>query len=329
MFKQPTVVILGAGASAEFGMPVGPKLLTQIGASVDRGRSSDPRFIGLMRERLGNERAERLFNAAPRLLPRIGQFDTIDEVLHFLSHDRDAVDLGKAAIAYQIAKAESDSLLSRATQDIEVEKECDTTWARAFLRIAMAGVRSQDFETYFSKVTVIDFNYDRVLQQYLYSALQRLYGLAPRDAAVCLKRLNVIRPYGSLGALDWEGVEPHLAFGDQDIDLAAALNGIRTFTEERSSGVVQQIDRALRDAQVCLVLGFGFHVQNIEMLSTTSRHYAPNAIFMTVYGMEENRDAVTGKMKEALKSTNEPTVSSTVARGLMHQLKPSISLAVS
>jgi hypothetical protein len=108
----------------------------------------------------------------------------------------------------------------------------------------MAGARSEDFETYFSKVTVIDFNYDRVLKQYLYSALQRLYGLAPVDAAQCLKQLNVIRPYGSLGALEWEGEERRLAFGDQDVDLATASSGIRTYTEERSSGQTEQIEIA-------------------------------------------------------------------------------------
>jgi hypothetical protein len=278
---------------------------------------------------MGNERAKQLLNAAPRLLPRIDQFDTIDEVLHFVSQDRDAVDLGKAAIAYQIAKAESDSVLHRARQDKEAEKHCDTqTWARYFLRIALAGVRSEDFETYFSKVTVIDFNYDRVLKQYLYDALQRLYGLAPGDAALCLKQLNVIRPYGSLGALDWEGVTPHLAFGDQNIDLLAALNGIRTFTEERSSGVMQQIDRALRDTQVCLVLGFGFHVQNVDLLST-ARGYAPNPIFMTVHAMGSNIEAVTDKMMHTLKSSSRPTTMETVALGLMASLKTSIALAVS
>jgi hypothetical protein len=326
MFKKPTIVILGAGVSAEFGMPVGPTLLTEIGASVDRGRASHPRFIGLMHEKMGQERAARLLNTAPRLLPLIDQFDTIDEVLHFVSRDRDAVDLGKAAIAYQIAKAESDSLLSRTLQDKEAEKECDTTWAHAFLRIAMAGVSSQDFETYFNHVTIIDFNYDRVLKQYLYSTLQRLYGLAPGDAALCLKQLNVIRPYGSLGPLDWEGEDAYLAFGNQDVDLVAALTSIRTFTEENSSRVIQQIDRALTDARVCLVLGFGFHVQNIAMLSSTRMH-ALNPTFMTVYRMGNNAGAVTNAVLAAVKSNAPATAMDTTAYALMVQLKPSISIA--
>ena len=165
-------------------------------------------------------------------------------MLHYVSHDPDAVEFGKAAIAYQIAKAESDSFLSQALLNQDAEKKCDATWAHTFLKIAVAGARSEDFETYFSKVTVIDFNYDRVLKQYLYSALQRLYGLAPVDAAQCLKQLNVIRPYGSLGALEWEGEERRLAFGDQDVDLATASSGIRTYTEERSSGQTEQIEIA-------------------------------------------------------------------------------------
>ena len=140
MFKKPTVVILGAGASAEFGMPLGSKLLTEIAASVDLGHGSHPRFIGLMRQKIGIERAQRLIDAAPRLLPLIGQFDTIDEVLHYVSHDRDAVDLGKTAIAYQIAKAEGDSLLFNALMPSEeAQKKCNGTWAHTFLRIALSG----------------------------------------------------------------------------------------------------------------------------------------------------------------------------------------------
>jgi hypothetical protein len=110
--------------------------------------------------------------------------------------------------------------------------------------------------------------------------------------------------------------------------LITALNLIRTFTEEKSAGVMQQIDHALRDAQVSLVLGFGFHVQNVEMLST-SRDYAPNPTFMTAYGIGANSNAVTKRLQDALKSNVAPTVMDTVAMGLMYQLKPSISLAVS
>ncbi len=276
---------------------------------------------------MGKERVERLLNAAPRLLPLIDQFDSIDEVLHFVSHDRDAVELGKAAIAYQIAKAESDSLLSR-VDDKDAENKCDATWARAFLRIAIAGATSQDFETYFRQVTVIDFNYDRVLQQYLYSSLQRLYGLAPADAAQCVKKLNVIRPYGSLGALEWEGVKPYLAFGNQEIDLATASNDIRTYTEEKSAGQMQQIDRVLTDAQVCLVLGFGFHTQNVAMLSCT-RDPASNPTFMTLYGMGASAGAVITKMQNAVKSSERPTATDGVAAALMRDFKTSIALAVS
>jgi hypothetical protein len=108
------------------------------------------------------------------------------------------------------------------------------------------------------------------------------------------------------------------------------MDGIRTFTEERSAGVMQQIDRALSDANVCLVLGFGFHVQNVEMLSC-SRDYAPNPIFMTVFGMGQNVDAVTDRMRHALKSENNPTTMNTAvnATGFIHSLKASIALAVS
>ena len=69
MFNKKTVLILGAGASAEFDMPVGSQLMSQIAEMIRfRNPNSDPHFRGRMSECLGAERTARLLAVCPRTL---------------------------------------------------------------------------------------------------------------------------------------------------------------------------------------------------------------------------------------------------------------------
>jgi hypothetical protein len=109
-------------------------------------------------------------------------------------------------------------------------------------------------------VTVIDFNYDRVLAQYLYWALQHNLGIPNGLAAECVKSLKILHPYGSLGKLDWEE-QNGLPFGTRDGNLADIANRIRAYTEEGESPDRVQIQDAIGAAHVIIVIGFGYHKQ--------------------------------------------------------------------
>jgi hypothetical protein len=119
MFSRPTVFIIGAGASAEFGMPLGSQLLEKVATTVARGTHGHPNhdvFVQQMRDGLGEERANRLFELGPRLAGVVSQFVSMDEALHFLSAEPDIVELGKLAIAHEIVHAERNSTLYRAIE---------------------------------------------------------------------------------------------------------------------------------------------------------------------------------------------------------------------
>jgi hypothetical protein len=112
MFNKPTVFIVGVGASEEFGMPLGGGLKTNIARRI---RSVDDlpgrALFDQMIKSLGEDRAEQLARLGLQLSEVIPRFNSMDEVLHFLSHDEDIVLLGKIAISYEILVAEQGSHL--------------------------------------------------------------------------------------------------------------------------------------------------------------------------------------------------------------------------
>src|SRR3546814_14130691 len=74
-------------------------------------------------------------------------------------------------------------------------------------------------------------------------------------AQILTRRLQVIHPYGTVGALPWQGKEPVIRYGQQfeTADLLAASRSLRTFTEgsndpQRSeeSRVGKECDRTCR-----------------------------------------------------------------------------------
>lgn len=330
MFNRKTVLILGAGASAEFNMPVGSQLMSQIADLVQfKSKHSDPHFRGQIFSYFGHERRAALAAAGSRLSSLISRFDSMDEVLHFLSGEAEAIQLGKVAIAYQILKAERNSVIyGMLLNNAEAIKQCDSTWASWFLRIAISAARRQDYKKLFQNVTVVDFNYDRIFPQYLHSALQRLYGFTEEESTAALGGLRILHPYGVLGPLEWQASEEAIPFADEEANLLAIAGRIRTFTEERNAPEMNEIKSAVADGRVFLVLGFGFHGQNIEILSV-GRAQLGIPCFMTVAGINpHNHNAVALKMQNAIQAFQLPQYLAEQARSLMDQLRTSISLSV-
>jgi hypothetical protein len=231
MFNKPTVLVIGAGASAEFGMPLGSALVTGVATSVTFEPGGEPNkvFLAQMHDCLGEERANQLLQLGKHLAAIASQFVSMDEALHFLSAEPDVVELGKLAIAHQIMSAERASTLYRAIEANDPAMgDMNNTWASRLLRLALSASRRHELSKLFANLTVIDFNYDRVLPQYLYWGLRWNLQI-PRDvAAECVRNLKVIHPYGSLGRLEWQSATDFLPFGADHGNLAEIAKRIGT-----------------------------------------------------------------------------------------------------
>ncbi len=283
-----------------------------------------------MLKRSDREYTERLFGFGPRLAAVVSSFSSMDEVLYFLSDKPDILELGKLAISYVIMDAERSSYLYKAINgDSSAIESCKSSWESRFLQIAVKESRRQDISKLFANVTIIDFNYDRVLPHYLYWALQRDLEIPKDLAAECVKTLTILHPYGCLGKLEWEEMERAVPFGANQGNLLPIASRIFTYTEgqnlERS-----RIQYVIGKAEAIIVIGFGFHGQNIKIVSVYSP-FKDIKTFMTVYGLRHhlNHNTVKTEMRNALKCNEKPEAFDGVGTVMFRDWELSISLAVS
>jgi hypothetical protein len=269
MFANPTVFVIGAGASAEYGLPLGSNLRDRIAAAggyrfKDDGllQDGDETLLNAIRQRFNSEKtAVHSYMAADRdLAASMPIHASIDEALHYWRAKTEAIQLGKIAIANEILRAELNTHLSENRQTGRVDVPRDG-WLWPFLSMTLGSdLTREEAEQAFANLTLINFNYDRTVEQYLYWALQQ-YGRVSADvAAKSVASLNQIRPYGSIGNLPWQE-NPGPPFGGSQAgnDLFAISESIRTYTEQQDEGTEQKIDQALQSAGLVVFLGFGYH----------------------------------------------------------------------
>src|SRR5262249_32598651 len=201
------------------------------------------------------------------------------------------VELGKLAIAHYILDSERRSFLSRQRGEINIAA-ADSTWLSSFISMALSGLERDQAQRAFDAFTVINFNYDRIIEHYLYCALQQHAGISTDQAAACVAGLQIIRPYGSIGKLEWQD-SAGVPFGGNNHpqEVTAAVNNLRTFTEQISEEtLLPSIDAVLDAAHLVIFLGFGFHQQNMKLfkpLTLGTRRPNVLAIMATTKGIDD------------------------------------------
>ena len=101
MITEPTVLVLGAGASYPYGYPLGAKLYYQVVSSLC------PFGINNMRQFLDPIYGSAQVHEFGEALRRSG----IEAVDAFLEHNEQFLDIGRSAIAYAIARREDENTL--------------------------------------------------------------------------------------------------------------------------------------------------------------------------------------------------------------------------
>ena len=286
MLNKQTVFVIGAGAGVDVDMPVGNQLATEI-AKETNFRFNAGSLVG------GHERvwaASRTMTlaagidqtstmSAGRMIARgIGYAESIDNFVHTHS-DKEAVKIiAKNAIVHRILEAERSSFLSFDQTQAEFgrfknEEEVGRSWLQAFFRTLQDGViEAHNIENIFDNLSIINFNYDRCIEHFLFQAMQRLYpGKGSGYLADLIgRKLKIIHPYGVVGELEWQGSGPSIQFGakDDSYDLAELSKGIRTYNEEvEDKKKINELRDLVSAADRIVFLGFHFHKQNVELIS--------------------------------------------------------------
>jgi hypothetical protein len=171
MLRNETVFIVGAGASKEFGFPIGTELAIRIseklnvlfdewGQRIIAGDAQLFQNVSRGRDARATQRAAWLIRDGIILA------SSIDDFLDIHRHDEEVIRYGKAAIAKCILEAERGSKLffehSRSQTSINFKNVADT-WLVKLMRLLGRNLPKADRRKIFEKCTFVVFNYDRAV----------------------------------------------------------------------------------------------------------------------------------------------------------------------
>lgn len=258
MIKNLTVLILGAGASHDFGFPIGWDLKNEIISDLRSAGGDRLRYLHELK--YTNDEIEVFANDLEG-----SPYRSVDRFLE--QHDNeDYLNLGKACIAACLMKREIPETFYRRNNE-----PLHSWYALLFEKLDEAA----DWETIGeNRLKIITFNYDRSFEQYLFTALQRSFGKTEKEAAEKMKYFPILHVHGQLGHLPWEGKGPARPYSRE---VSAEL--IREFSpmikiiheQEYRSRKLSLAREWLTDAVHINFLGFGFDRQNLERIKFDSQ----------------------------------------------------------
>ncbi len=263
MIDQETVIVLGAGASAPFGFPTGPRLVQDIlenHVELQELLKPYPEFENFPTHRTDHD-VQKFMVAL-----RSSEFDSIDAFIQARPEFRE---IGRIAISMILCKRESDSISTG-----KLFGRQDGHWYREFLN-KLFGPSIKQFEK--NRLSILTFNYDRTFEFYLHETIQHRYGIDDNMATDLMKHIPIYHIHGRLGYLEWQ--DP---FDDQNQktersmtcisprDIKNAANSIEIVDEvsQKSREVVLAQD-ALRRAQHIFFIGFGYRNENKWLFEET------------------------------------------------------------
>jgi hypothetical protein len=286
VFQKKTTIVIGAGASKEVGLPVGSELKNIISSDLDikfddfgrEQKTGSHQIYSAITSiaRMNNERTTREYiDACWKISNAMPQAISIDNFIDAHKGDAKIELCGKLAIASSILKAEKSSDLfidqSNVYNKIDFTRT-QKTWFNSFFQLITENCTADNLASRLSSITLIIFNYDRCIEQFLYHALQNYYPINKTRAKELVNLIEIYHPYGSIGNL------PCLADGGVDYGaevytsiLLDVYKKIKTFTEgtDPDSSPIQKIRKSIADCEILIFLGFSYQKQNLRLIKPT------------------------------------------------------------
>jgi len=274
MINKPTVFILGAGASFDFGFPVGSKLRAQIVNSTKRGNAI---WKGLWDMGCYTESDILKFHNA---FAGSGQ-ESIDA---FLERRTDFIEIGKAAIALALIPCEE-------TEKIFTSELFGNNWYDFVFAQMTEGADSLE-KFVENKLSFVTYNYDRSLTEYLCTAIARTYNIQGDKLAETMRNIPIIHLHGKLGHMWYEQCNNIREYNPNTQAKFAkiAADEIKIIHEPIEN--LPQFRTTLeicKQAKVICFLGFGYHSKNIERLHMEL--WGKKEIWGTTFGLTRNQQS--------------------------------------
>jgi hypothetical protein len=280
VLRERTVFVIGAGAGRDIDMPVGSALSATIADKTnikfsEMGRrldSGDHRIVDALK-RIAKERSEdwNLWRAAGCDIHNGLQYTrSIDAYLSTHNHDERLKVSAKLAIVRAILEAEKDSAVAKvANGEWKDREKVRTSWLPDFVHVLQDGVSaSRNLKNIFDNFCIVNFNYDRCIETFLFYALKDLFRKSDDEIGELVRSLEIFHPYGQVGFLPWQNKGRAVSFGaDEYGDILGLSDEIRTFNEQIGEGdALKDMHEWVASAQRFIFLGFHFHTQNMELM---------------------------------------------------------------
>lgn len=270
MLKQRTVLILGAGASVDCGYPTGEQLVEKIRDIKHDGISDTD-----------DDRSTSLEKYYPEFYRQFdGVFTT--NIDAYLRDNRSIADIGKVLIAYTMLSHEEPFSPG---MDCLREIKQNSSWLLYLFEAVVSGCENtNDILQSLRALTIITFNYDLSVEAFFLSQFLKQERFRA-DAATLMDNLKVIHIYGSLyGLIDqnenynlglYAMCSPrHSKSSSAELLMAArqcarnlhVIGEIKQSQLANEDHIKEAID-LLRSANIIHCFGFGFHADNLALLS--------------------------------------------------------------
>ena len=273
MISCNTVLVLGAGASMPYGFPSGVGLIQEICTSVE-DRSTPYHLVrialnGLLPQEVTfGDPEEHIQNFTTRL--RDSELYSVDR---FLAENKKYSTVGRMFIAAIIRSCESADMFNA---DSIRKRKRGGHWLRLFLNKLRNSLNRSHRRFADNKLSVVTFNYDRSLEEYINSTVPNWYAedTNPEEIRRISSSVDVFHVYGDVDVKRaYHRSPPEIGFAD-DPPTSAEIYVLRNvFTtihdwtsEPEETDSIQRAKRALSDADQILFLGFGFDSMNLNIL---------------------------------------------------------------
>ncbi len=264
--NEPTVLILGAGASQPYGLPLGWQLRDMVISLTTR---SD---IHELSDSLGFNSLE--YSKFSKALATSGE-KSVDA---FLERVPIWTKIGKLGIAYCLCSLEKPTRLFPPSQP-KSDHWLETLWGL---------IRQESWRKQRAlPLTIVTFNYDRLVEHYLATVMASTFDVSRRVIDDYVSNSLCLHVHGSLGQYSSLTFDSMFRLSVPDLAVAGAI-GIKIIHEEQA--VTAEFARAhekIQEASRILFLGFGFHKINLHRLGIAKlREKSSPAIMGTHKGIQ-------------------------------------------
>lgn len=246
MLKVPTTLVLGAGASMQYGFPNGMDLVTKI--VNHSGNWGEHLFENSIREDF-------------RIQLRNSGENSIDA---FLARHEEFMEFGKFCITKAISDCENEgNLMARS-------RYC---WYSQFFNSRILNEDICNIAENLGKLRIVTFNYDRSLEKWLMNRLIYGFRFSLDDSLSLLSQLQIVHVHGQIGQLASteeyasEFENPYKPISDeQTIQRMSRQLHIIAERSLDDSAEFSNASSYLSEGKKVAFFGFGYHPENMRRL---------------------------------------------------------------